>query len=324
MADKKQPKSKQTSEPVDQPTGQTEESNNWLNGNLLWGGLFMLAGLLFLLGNLGLVSIAWGELWKLWPILIIIAGLSILKLRGWVAVTVYGLAILLVIGLVWVTLTGNLSSQQTAVVSSDFSVNQTRDDIERSVVKIDLGGSDLNVGSHGGDQLVRGAIDSRLSDLKYQSSVDDTTQTVNLSQERNWSLFDGGSLNKIDIELSERLRTRLHVDAGASSIDADLSAVMLESVAIDSGASTIKLKLGDKLDMTDVDIDTGVSVVSIYVPKDSGVKLLLEAGLTSQQLPEGLERVDDNKYQSIGFAEADKKINLTVDIGVSTFKLITY
>lgn len=325
MAEAKQPKVKRTAKPADKPVVETEaESTSWLNANVLWGGLFMLVGLLFLLSNLGVVSIAWGEVWKLWPVAIIIAGLSILKLRGWVAAVVYGSATILIVGLAWVTLTGNLTTKQSAVVSDDFNIDRAGSKVEQAEVNIETGGSELNIASHGGDQLVRGRIESRLADLKHESVVEDGVQTVTLSQQRNWSLFAGGSLNRIEVALGQQLPTSLSIDAGASSIDADLSAVLLKSVSVDSGASSIKLRLGDKLNATDVNIDTGVSSVTIYVPQDSGVKLLLDAGLSSRQLPSDFEDIDEGNYQSADYDAADHKINITVDMGVSSFKIIRY
>lgn len=301
-----------------------KKSYDWLSGNLLWGGLFMLAGLLLLLANLGVVSVAWGEIWKLWPLIIIIFGLSVLSLKGWVAGVVYGLSAVLILGLAWVALTGNLQSSHSGVVSDQFSVSRANDEVKSLGVNIKSGASSLEVASHSDDAMVSGTIESRLSDLKHESVVEGDKQTISLSQERNWRWLTPGSFNKLDVFLNQQIPTRLNIDAGASSIDADLSDVMLESVSVDSGASSIKLRLGDKHNDTDVEIDTGVSSVTIYVPESSGVKLLLDAGLSSKEVPSDFEKVDDETYQSPGYADATHKVNITVDMGVSSFKLLTY
>lgn len=303
---------------------QQPPANKWNTGSLLWGGLLMLVGLLFLLSNLGVISLAWSDIWRLWPIIIIVAGLSILRLQGNSAAIVYSLAAVLIIGLTWLTLTGNLTSDQSAVVSDEFTVNKSGGKVESAAIGIETGASDLNISSHQDDQLVRGTIESRLSDLKYDSKIENNTQVVRLSQQRNWGLFSGGPLNRFDISLSEQLPTDLTIDAGASSIDADLSAVLLKSVLIDSGASSIKLRIGAKLDRTDVRIDTGVSSVTIYVPEASGVKLNIDSGLSSRQLPDGFDETSEDTYQSPGYDQASHKITIDVDMGVSSFKLLTY
>lgn len=299
-------------------------TNNWNVSNLFWGGMLMLVGLLFLLSNLGVISIAWGEMWRLWPIVVIVAGLSILKLRGSWAVLVYGLAAVVIVGLVWLTMTGSLRTSQSDVVSAEFAIDRSGSKVERVTAHVKTGASDLNIGSHGGEQVARGTVESRLSDLKYDSKLDGNTQVVHISQQRNLELLSGGSFNRFDVDFGRQLPTRLFIDSGASSIDADLSAIQLESVAVDSGASSVNLRLGDKLAQTDVDIDTGVSSVTIYVPKDSGVELNIDDGLSSKDIPDDYQEVDEGVYRSANHSQAGKKIIIDVDIGVSSFELLTY
>lgn len=50
----------------------------------IFGGLFLIfLGIVFLLTNLGLVpSSIWGELWKFWPVLVILLGMRLLTGRN--------------------------------------------------------------------------------------------------------------------------------------------------------------------------------------------------------------------------------------------------
>lgn len=301
-----------------------DTSCDWLSSNLLWGGLLLLLGVLLLLGNLGLVAIDWSSIWKLWPVVVIIFGLSILSLKGRVAAVVYGIAAVVIIGLTWATLTGSLSDRNSGVTSDEFTISREHRDIERLEAVIDVGASSLDIAAHDGAEMVNGRIESRLADLKHDSSVDGNMQTVKLSQERNWQFLGSGSINDIDVRFSRQVPLRLEVDAGASSIDADMSDLMLESLKIDSGASSIKLRLGDKLAQSEVSIDTGVSTVTLQVPQTVGVKLNLDAGLSSRELPSDFEQTGDKTYQSADYDEAERTVTITIDMGVSSFKLVTY
>lgn len=52
-------------------------------GNLMWGALLIILGVLFFFNTLGIISWdAWGALWKLWPVLIILWGIQIIFGRG--------------------------------------------------------------------------------------------------------------------------------------------------------------------------------------------------------------------------------------------------
>ena len=67
-----------------------KENNNYscnyyhdsFNGKLFWGLFFIVAGVLFLLQNFNLVTIKFDSLWKLWPLIIVLAGFSILSFKN--------------------------------------------------------------------------------------------------------------------------------------------------------------------------------------------------------------------------------------------------
>ncbi|MGB2787436.1 MAG: DUF5668 domain-containing protein, partial [Candidatus Saccharimonadaceae bacterium] len=61
------------------------EAKRWNVGNLFWGLMLIFIGTLVLIDNLNIVNVNFGDLWQLWPIFIIGAGVSMLSLRGWLA-----------------------------------------------------------------------------------------------------------------------------------------------------------------------------------------------------------------------------------------------
>lgn len=305
------------------PKETDRKESSWLSDNILWGGVFLLIGLLLLLSNLEIVNVQWGEIWKLWPVLIILVGLSVLSLRGWVAGVVYGAAAIAVVALVWATLTGVVSSPSHTSTSEAFSISRSGG-AEKLKVGLKAGGSSLNITSADGSAAVEGTSRTNGIELETKSTVEGDTMTVMLAQKRDEFWMLPGPFGEMDVRLNKDLPTDLEIDAGASKINADFSAVKLRSLLIDSGASSIDLKLGDRLDSSDVTIDTGASSVSIRVPESSGVRIAFDAGLSSKDLPSGYEKLDDKTYQSANYNSADKKITITVDMGVSSFKLSAY
>ncbi len=67
-------------------------------GGGMLGGLFLVfIGLIFLLNNLGLVpGSVWGQLWKFWPVLVILIGIRILAGRNIVSRIIIALVTLFV------------------------------------------------------------------------------------------------------------------------------------------------------------------------------------------------------------------------------------
>lgn len=300
------------------------ETKAWIDSGTLWGVLLLLLGLLFLLSNLGVTSIHWGEIWKLWPVAIVVAGLSVLPLQGKVSNLVYGLAAVAVAVLVWTTLTGAFVDTSRSVKSESFSISKPEESAaEAASISVAAGGAALNISSSEDVPVVEGVSRGDRIRLSTSTKVSDGLVDVKLEQSysRGWM---PGQFGEMDIRLTEGMPVDLEIDAGATSIKADLSDVMLRSLLVDSGASSIDLKLGDKLDQSEVNIDTGASSVSIRVPKSLGVRLVLDTGLSSKNLPEGYKKIDDETYQSPNYDSSDRKLTLNVDMGLSSFKLSTY
>ena len=52
-------------------------------GNLFWGLLLLFIGTMFLLDNMNVVELQLSYLWRLWPLLIVATGVSLLSIKGW-------------------------------------------------------------------------------------------------------------------------------------------------------------------------------------------------------------------------------------------------
>jgi len=66
-------------------------------GGIVMGLFFVFIGIIFLLNNLGLVpSDVWNQLWKLWPLLIVLLGLRLLVGKSWISRLVITLIMLFI------------------------------------------------------------------------------------------------------------------------------------------------------------------------------------------------------------------------------------
>ncbi|MEI7689592.1 MAG: DUF5668 domain-containing protein [Candidatus Saccharibacteria bacterium] len=103
-----------------------DRDKNWAVGRIFWGLLLVLVGGLLIADNFGWVNVNWSDLWRLWPLFIISAGLSVLSIRGivWkIFSVIFAVAVLGVIGHVAVSGTPWASS------SIEEQVNIDRDGI---------------------------------------------------------------------------------------------------------------------------------------------------------------------------------------------------
>jgi len=58
------------------------KSGNWGIGRIFWGLLLVMVGGMLIAENFGYINVNWVDLWRLWPLLVIAAGLSILSVKS--------------------------------------------------------------------------------------------------------------------------------------------------------------------------------------------------------------------------------------------------
>ena len=100
-------------------TAKASKQANFNIGRIFWGLLLVLVGGLILANNFGLVNVSWVNLWQLWPLLIIVAGLSVLSFNSWVWNIVSILLIILIFGAITWAAIGSGSG------TDPFCVNKT-------------------------------------------------------------------------------------------------------------------------------------------------------------------------------------------------------
>lgn len=292
---------------------------------LFWGLLLVLVGVLFILSNFGIATVNWGHLWRLWPLLIIMAGLSMLSMRGWLWRVVSFIAIVSAIALiVWVAIFQSLPIQKSDsnnLFKTDIS--KMSDDVTEADIDIKAGAGNININSSIQKQIVTAQLESSLSSVSQTNSLLNNTQLIGLTMRSNKDLSFNNINNNWDIVLTRELPIGVALDTGASNVDIDLSQAKLNDLSIKSGASNLSVKLGDLMDNVSVNTDAGASSIRFVLPKSTGVSLKIDGGLNSKQLADLVE-VGANNYQSPGYDAAPKHINITSKVGVSSLTIQRY
>lgn len=323
MTDNKKTKTDYSSVPEAQVVVENEK-RDWGVGRIFWGLLLVIVGGLIFFDNLELVEVNWNDLWRLWPLIIIATGISILSLRNVIWRIVSILLIALTLGaIVWV-MVGDYPGTQI-LRSSEISVQKTSDAVKQAEVSIKTGASSLKIDTANQNEIVKSKLESNIANISEKSTVSSGIQQISLAMDTNRSInwWTGNVRSSWTVSLTRNLPLKLIVDAGASATDIDVSKAQLQSATIKIGASSLTLKLGDKEDAVNVNLDSGVSSITIRVPEKSGVRLRLESGLTSKNIAD-LDKVSENTYQSSGYDGSEHKINIDGEIGVSSFTIERY
>lgn len=311
--------------------------------NIFWGVILIFAGVLFILQNLNIIYFDWMSLWRLWPVILVLWGVSIIPVHNWIKL----ILVLLVLG-------GSLSfmlnksvyweedrrSWDTELFDDDFFDNDDDNDqnnrrystqtfnipYEDSSKYVELrmeaaaGKFTINNNS---DELLKFNRKGNSAEYSYVIKTIDSSSVIDIEMENASVNFGKNHKNTVNLSLNDYPIWDINLSAGAASIDFDLKDYNINRLVIEGGAASIKVELGDKTETTHVDIEAGASSVVIKIPEESGCLLNLDAVFSGKKI-QGFEKTDHGKYRTANFDEAINKVYIDAETAVSSFTIIRY
>jgi hypothetical protein len=316
-ATKKVP-SKETIQPPPQPP-QKKPPRGYNYGNLFLGTFIVLVGFVLLGQSTGLYHINL-DIWQLWPLLIIAIGLSLLSRGSWVAALITALVTILVLAIIGTVILINAVSgeggtfQSRAPTFEHFSIERELG-VKSALIKVQTGVGRLTIDG-GSKRLVSGTFRSSFLRLDTQSEVKSGVQQVTLKTVGSLRRF-GRRTNELEFSINSFIPVQLVVESGAIDMDIDLSKVNAELVDIDTGASRLNLVMGNEATYSKVNIGAGASSINIDLPGTVGARVVIDSGLSSKDLV-GFKKVNSKTYETENYNTALKKVEINLDVGVSS------
>jgi hypothetical protein len=295
--------------------------------SLFWGVLFVLIGGLFLLNNLGVLNVDWTTVWRLWPMILVFWGLSILvgKQRPpWYAVVLMiGLMIFMVVAFA----TTEWIHGDFDVAAGDSNTQMFEEPMspgtEHATFRLQSGAGKFIIRDTT-TQLVKAQTEVSFGkyDMSREQSDNSTEVTLDFrGRSRNWNF--GHGRNRAEVQLNTAPIWNVYVDVGAASANFDLTPYKVEELRLNAGASSLRVRLGDRSEETRVRIKTGASSTTVEVPESVGCEVRLQTALSGKRI-RGFEKVSSNRYQTTNFEDAAKKISIDVEAGVSQITVERY
>jgi predicted membrane protein len=298
--------------------------------SLFWPLVLIAVGLVWLLGNLGVISGASiAVLFRLWPLVLIIVGLDLLVGRSSSSLStligVGGVALILVLMLVGPSLGW---AGDTEVKTANLSAPVG-----------DATAAHINLGLSVGDASVKALSDSTqliTADVRYigrqvrLNVQGDTEKTIGLSQEPGvnldfgYNFFNPQPQNlRWDIGLTPNIPLDLNITGGVGSGRLDFSGLKLTNLQASTGVGDMEFTLPDGAYA--VNITGGVGKITLVLPAKSGVRIDASTGVGSINMASNLTRTsgDENKavgasgvWQTASYDNADQKISISYHGGV--------
>ncbi len=305
-------------------------------GSLVGPLILILIGGILLLQNLGYLSPrVWLELWRLWPLVLVLIGVELMfgyRIRG-------GMLALTVIGLVAIGLLAVSASDRSAsgtFVSRTFA--QTSQGASQANVTVRFGAGDLSVGQledRSRDQLASMTYDgpSSLDPTAHYSVVGGVGRLdyqVNSRGGFFGTPFDTRSgAPRMTIGLAPDVPLTLNLQTGAANTDLDLTGLRVTNLDLSTGATSTQIHLPRAAGLTVVRASSGAATLTFDVPPGVAAQIRHQGGLSTLNVDQTrFARVDSGQgqpgvagnsmYRSPDYDSAANRVDITLETGVST------
>lgn len=321
--------------------------------NLFIGILVLFIGVVALLSTLGVFNFHWSILWRLWPFMFIILGISLLPVHEYVRSGLLVLA--LGLGCLFYHIEGkdyepnvikrffkrhftqwtwnNKDDEDDAddeaedvSTTADFLAEQHFSEpytaVDRASIDIDFGAGDLTLKSACAELAT---VDAESNLVKYSFRTEHNTNEV--------AVFVSGKgqtkgiarkiANDLDIALCNQPVWNFNLDMGAANADLDFTPYRVENININGGACDLDLKVADHGCDIQININTGASDIDILVPESMDCQINLDSAITGKDF-KGFEKIERGLWQTPGFGQGENTVIINLDCAVSDLSVERY
>jgi len=218
-------------------------------GRVFWGTLFLVLGILILLHNFVDLTLPWEVIWKFWPFVLILIGLSALT-KGREYRWLFNAGTALVAGFVLFASVQNGCSRVRNVFENGTyftdRMNVMYDTtIQEANLVIEGGGGSYRIEDTTG-HLVEARTKTSFGNYFFNEMRDSGKAFVELKLRDNKIKFHGGNIkNAVRLAMNTAPIWSLDVNVGAAAVDLDLTPYKVKEINVDAGAASIEMRLGN-------------------------------------------------------------------------------
>lgn len=302
---------------------------------IFWGLLLVIIGVLFILKNTGVLFFSWHTMWHLWPVILILWGISLIPVKDWIKLT-------LSVGTVLITVLAvqiyapkddnnwefewndnrHRDNNQDEVTSYNNVMSENFDSLTKyAELKLNIGVGNFQI-KDSTDKLIEVKHDNDKANYSMTAKAEDSLTRIELSLEKGD--FDKGNVrNNVVMKLNPVPSWDLDLNVGAAEVDFDLSGFKTRNVKIQGGASDIVLKLGAILPLSDVKLEAGAASITVKIPESAGCEIVSNTFMSSKNF-KGFNKIGKQLYQTPNYAASKNKIKIDLQAGVASVDVERY
>ena len=271
-------------------------------------------GIVILLNNMGVLAWSvWDVIFRLWPVLLIAAGLEIIlnRFSVWGSLLALVLTVAILAGTLW--LMG--PDIRTGQIVATEEVRQALGEASRAEVVIEPGVGSLHIEALlESANLVEGMVGAgRGQRVKRHFAVAGKTATFTLQTEgaTGGPFFWRGDQSGWELGLAPEVPLELKVDLGAGRADIDLTGLTVDDLEVSMGIGQTIVTLPEE-GRFHAKIEGAIGETVVAIPAGMAARIRVDTGLAVSDLPNSYQQRGD-VYTSPGYAGADDRADLEVD-----------
>jgi hypothetical protein len=283
-------------------------------GGLVGPTILIGLGIVFLLNNLGVLGWnIWETLLRLWPVLLVAAGLDLILGRRsiWGSLLALVLTVAVIAAALWLSGAGVGSAQ----AARSEEIAQPLGEADWAELTIDPGVGRLHLeAASDSPNLVEGTVGlTRREELAQEFTVQGQRAAFALRTERaSFGPFDTGwpGQRLWELQVSPKVPLRLNANLGLGEMELDLSELTLEELDAELGLGQTVVTL-PKEGRFEARIDGAIGQTVVVIPEDLAARVRLDTGISARRLPDDYRCADD-VCTSPGYDTADHRADLEV------------
>ncbi len=293
------------------------------------------------------IHIVWHNVVRLWPLILIIIGVCVLPINRWIRTGIVA-AVLLggVIGYSCMDGSCRSSSKCSVIFNDDWddfedeyveNQDDTNDaewdvvqefsepykDVKFAEVEVEYGAGTLRLGSPTSN-LIYAANNSRFIHQAFNVKYDGAYEAeIKFSSEGNTDKDVKKQDNVFTMSLNTNPVWSFDLALGACDVNYDFSDYKVAEIDLEGGVCHVDLKVGTLYDNTKINVETGVSSITIRIPESAGCKIESDSALSNKSF-EGFEKVRNGVYETPNYGSVTQNIVIELSCAISNVNIKRY
>lgn len=307
---------------------------------IVWGLILIFIGSIFLLENFNVIDFYWSAVWRFWPVIFILIGANMLFSRfGNKSTAPYLIGGITITILALIAVQGteprnertfrlfrheNNSREDRSSWGESSTFTETYNGSKRASLNIQGGATSYRL-KDTTSNLFEADVKQHFGKYTLNKTISDSIEILNFrmrDKKQSWNL-DKMENNNTLLLMNANPIWDVKVEMGAGEAIFDLQDYKVNKLTFEGGAASFEAKLGSKIPLTTVSVETGVANVEIEVPSESGCRIVVDSGLSSKDFS-GFIKQSDGTYETQNYTSAKNIINISLKGGLSSFEVKRY